>query len=308
MARRVSLDSSPASARDAWHGASRDEAQRAAHGASIDRYYDQTWLDYRFVWLSGRNLAFHFGHYGDHVRTHAQALANANRVLAQRARVRPGDRVLDAGCGVGGSAFWLAHECDAEVIGVTRVASQVVQARNLAAGQTPSHPPIFLQADYTVPPFRSRTFDVVWALESLCHAPDKAAFYREAARVLRPGGRLVLAEYMLTGEPRDGTARRMVAEWLDGWAMPNLATPGQHHEYARAAGFDALHFEDATPTVERSLRRLYRIATLTYPLALTARGLRLRSAVQHGNVIAAIRQYQALRRGYWVYGIFCAVR
>jgi cyclopropane fatty-acyl-phospholipid synthase-like methyltransferase len=308
MARTVSGGPPLASARDASRDASCDEAQRALHGASIDRYYDQTWLDYRFVWLSGRNLSFHFGHYGDHVRTHAQALANANRVLAERVGVRPDERVLDAGCGVGGSAFWLAHECHAEVIGVTRVASQVAQARNLAEGHTPRHHPIFLQADYTAPPFRAGSFDVVWALESLCHAPDKAAFYREAARVLRPGGRLVLAEYMLTGEPRGSTARRMVAEWLDGWAMPNLATPGQHREYARAAGFEALHLEDATPTVERSLRRLYRIATLTYPLALTARGLRLRSAVQHGNVIAAIRQYQALRRGYWVYGIFCAVR
>jgi cyclopropane fatty-acyl-phospholipid synthase-like methyltransferase len=308
MARTVSSGPPQASARHASHGTSPWPSRDALHGASIDRYYDQTWLDYRFVWLSGRNLAFHFGHYGEDVRTHAQALANANRVLAERAGIRRDERVLDAGCGVGGSAFWLAHECDAAVIGVTRVASQVAQAQSLAAGQTPRHRPIFLQADYTAPPFRTGTFDVVWALESLCHAPDKAAFYREAARVLRPGGRLVLAEYMLTGEPRDGTARRMVSQWLDGWAMPNLATPSQHREFARAAGFETLHFEDATPTVERSLRRLYRIATLTYPLALTARGLRLRSAVQHGNVIAAIRQYQALRRGYWVYGIFCAVR
>jgi cyclopropane fatty-acyl-phospholipid synthase-like methyltransferase len=308
MARTVSSGSPLASVPEASRAASQRRCRGELHGASIDRYYDQTWLDYRFVWLSGRNLAFHFGHYGDRVRTHAEALANANHVLAERARVRPGERVLDAGCGVGGSAFWLAHERDAAVIGVTRVASQVAQARNLAAGRTPRHRPIFLQADYTAPPFRTGTFDVVWALESLCHAPDKAAFYREAARVLRPGGRLVLAEYMLTGEPRDGPARRMVTEWLAGWAMPNLATPRQHQDYARAAGFGALHFEDATRTVERSLRRLYRIATLTYPLALTARGLRLRSAVQHGNVIAAIRQYQALRRGYWVYGIFCAVR
>jgi len=286
------------------HGAS----HAASHGESIDRYYDQTWLDYRFVWLSGRNLAFHFGHYGDRGRTHAEALVNANRVLAERAEIRPGERVLDAGCGVGGSAFWLALQRGAEVVGLTRVAGQVRQARSLAAGRDLGRPPIFLQADYTAPPFRSGTFDVVWALESLCHAADKGAFYREAARVLRPGGRLVLAEYMLTEEPQDEVARQMVREWLAGWAMPNLATPSQHREYARAAGFQAPLFEDATATVERSLRRLYRIATLTYPLALTARGLRLRSAVQHGNVIAAIRQYQALRRGHWVYGILCAVR
>ena len=278
-----------------------------SHGTSIDRYYDQTWLDYRFVWLAGRNLAFHFGHYDDTTRTHAQALVNANRVLADRAGIRPGDRVLDAGCGVGGSALWLARHRDARVVGLTRVAGQVRQAQSVASRED-VRPPVFLRGDFTAPPFRAGTFDVVWALESLCHAADKAGFYREAARVLRPGGRLVLAEYMLTGEPEDESARQMVSEWLEGWAMPNLATPAEHRAYARAAGFGASHFQDATTTVVRSLRRLYLIAALTYPLALTARGLGLRSAVQHGNVIAAIRQYQALRRGHWVYGILCAVR
>jgi cyclopropane fatty-acyl-phospholipid synthase-like methyltransferase len=291
-----------------WRGESHGASHGTSHGTSIDRYYDQTWLDYRFVWLAGRNLAFHFGHYDDTTRTHAEALINANRVLAERADIRRGERVLDAGCGVGGSALWLARERGAKVIGVTRVAGQVRQACSAAATWDVPSPPAFLRADYTAPPFRAATFDVVWALESLCHAPDKGAFYREAARVLRPGGRLVLAEYMLTGEPQGDSAQRMVAEWLEGWAMPNLATPSQHRQYAHAAGFQAAHFEDATATVERSLRRLYRIAALTYPLALTARGLRLRSAVQHGNVIAAIRQYQALRRGHWVYGILCAVR
>jgi cyclopropane fatty-acyl-phospholipid synthase-like methyltransferase len=279
-----------------------------SHGTSIDRYYDQTWLDYRFVWLAGRNLAFHFGHYDDTARTHAEALVNANRVLADRAGIRPGERVLDAGCGVGGSALWLARHRGARVVGLTRVAGQVRQAQRVAAARDDVHLPVFLQGDFTAPPFRAATFDVVWALESLCHAADKAAFYREAARVLRPGGRLVLAEYMLTGEPKGESARRIVSEWLEGWAMQNLATSAELREYACAAGFQASHFQDATATVVRSLRRLYLIAALTYPLALTARGLGLRSAVQHGNVIAAIRQYQALRRGHWVYGILCAVR
>ena len=300
MGRSVGSGYPSASKHGEWCGES--------HGASIDRYYDQTWLDYRFVWLAGRNLAFHFGHYDHTTRTHAEALVNANRVLAECAGIQPGDRVLDAGCGVGGSALWLARHRGARVVGLTRVAGQVRQARSVAAARREVHPPVFLQGDFTAPPFGAATFDVVWALESLCHAVDKPAFYREAARVLRPGGRLVLAEYMLTGQPKDEWGRQMVSEWLEGWAMPNLATPGEHREYARAAGFAASHFRDATPTVARSLRRLYLIAALTYPLALTARGLRLRSAVQHANVIAAIRQYQALRQGHWVYGILCAVR
>ena len=48
-----------------------------------------------------------------------------NRVLADRAGIRPGQRVLDAGCGVGGSSLWLAEQRGAAVVGITPVASQV---------------------------------------------------------------------------------------------------------------------------------------------------------------------------------------
>src|SRR5262245_29829055 len=202
---------------------------------SIVAYYDETWLDYRLLWLNGRNLSVHFGYADVTTRGHADALLNMNRVLADRAAIWPGERVLDAGCGVGGSSFWLAQERGAEVVGITPVASQVRRARRFAQPRdllTDHRPPTnhyrpttteatgntqdgsrfsvpgsrfgharFEQADYTATPFADATFDVVWSLESLCHAPGKDAFYREAARLLRPGGRLVVAEYVRAARP-----------------------------------------------------------------------------------------------------------
>ena len=66
--------------------------------------------------------------------------------------------------------------------------------------------------------------------------------------------------------------------------------------------------EDFTTRARPSLRRLYRIARYTYPLAWTARRLGMRSAVQHGNVIGAVRQYQTLRNGCWIYGVLGATK
>ena len=86
---------------------------------AIVGYYDQTWLDYRILWLNKDNLAVHFGYTDDSTRSHTDALKNMNRVLADRVRIQPGERVLDAGCGVGGSSLWLATERGAEVVGVT---------------------------------------------------------------------------------------------------------------------------------------------------------------------------------------------
>ena len=296
-------DLSPRRQRSARHAAGANEPRRR-----IEAYYDQTWKDYRFLWLNRRNLAFHFGYHDATTRGHAAALLNTNRTLAARAAIQPGYRVLDAGCGVGGSGLWLARHCGAEVVGVTLVRSQVAQACRLAAAQGLAEHALFVQADYTCTPFAPASFDAVWALESLCHAPDKAAFYREAARLLRPGGRVVVAEYMRAARPLPQAGEPMVREWLDGWAIPDLDTPDEHVQHATAAGLVQVTIENFTPRARPSLRRLYRIAVATYPFALTARLLRIRSATQHGNVIAAVRQYQALQQGFWLYGVLSATK
>jgi len=274
----------------------------------IEAYYDQTWRDYRFLWLNRQNLAFHFGYHDAGTRSHAAALLNTNRTLAARAAIQAGHRVLDAGCGVGGSGLWLARHCEAEVVGVTLVRSQVLQACHLAATQGLAHRAVFVQADYTRTPFPNASFDAVWALESLCHAADKASFYREAARLLRPGGHLVVAEYMRASRQLPAPAERMVREWLDGWAIPDLDTPDEHVAHATAAGLTTVALENFTARARPSLRRLYRIAVASYPFALTARMLRMRSATQHGNVVAALRQFQALERGLWSYGVLSATK
>src|SRR4051794_6276428 len=102
---------------------------------AVIAYYDQTWLDYRLLWLNRRTLSVHFGYSDATTRGHADELLNMNRVLADRAGIQPGVRVLDAGCGVGGSSIWLAEARGACVVGITPVASQVARARGFATAR-----------------------------------------------------------------------------------------------------------------------------------------------------------------------------
>ena len=275
---------------------------------AIVGYYDETWLVYRVLWLNPDNLAVHFGYTDANTRSHTDALKNMNRVLADRVQIKPGARVLDAGCGVGGSSLWLAKERGADVVGITLAARQVEQARSYAARRGLANRVHFEVADFTATPFPEASFDVVWAVESLCHAPHKAAFYQEAARVLRPGGRVVVADFVRAGRPLDPTGERLLHEWLTGWAVPDIDTPAEHTEHLAAAGFVETRLDDVTVHTRPSLRRLYRMAYWTYPLALYGYVKGVRSAVQHGNVIASIRQYQALRHGAWFYSILSATK
>jgi tocopherol O-methyltransferase len=275
---------------------------------AIVNYYDETWIDYRALWLNRDNLAVHFGYTDDSTRGHTDALKNMNRVLAERVQIQPGERVLDAGCGVGGSSLWLAAERGAEVIGITLAARQVTMARHYAAQRGLAERASFEQADFTATPFPDASFDIVWAVESLCHAPDKAAFYREAARLLRPGGRVVVADFVRAARPVDPVGEKLLHEWLEGWAVPDIDTPGEHLGHLAAAGFTEPRLDDVTVHTRPSLRRLYRMAYWTYPLAVFGRVTGIRSEVQHGNVIASIRQYQALRHDAWFYSILSATK
>jgi tocopherol O-methyltransferase len=275
---------------------------------AIVGYYDETWLDYRVLWLNPDNLAVHFGYTDDSTRGHTDALKNMNRVLAERVKIQPGERVLDAGCGIGGSSLWLAAERSADVVGITLAAKQVEMARGYAARRGLSDQVHFEQADFTATPFPDASFDIVWAVESLCHAPRKAAFYREAARLLRPGGRVVVADFVRAARPLDRTGEWLLHEWLAGWAVPDIDTPDEHLLHLAQAGFANTQLDDVTAHTRPSLRRLYRMAYWTYPLALLGRVTGIRSAVQHGNVIASIRQYQALQHGAWFYSILSATK
>ncbi len=82
-----------------------------------------------------------------------------NRALADRIGMRPGQRVLDAGCGVGGSALWLAREGGVEVVGVTLVASQVERARRFAAEVGMAERVTFALDDYASRSFPAGAFD-----------------------------------------------------------------------------------------------------------------------------------------------------
>ncbi|HEY2766495.1 MAG TPA: methyltransferase domain-containing protein [Pseudonocardiaceae bacterium] len=290
----------------------RNEASDREPGGPVDQaiidYYDETWGDYKLLWLNPDNLAVHFGYADETTGGHTDALKNMNRVLARRASIQPGDRVLDAGCGVGGSTLWLARERDADVVGITPVASQVMRARRYAAARGMADRVRFEQADYAATSFPDASFDVVWTLEALCHAPSKAAFYREAARLLRPGGRLIVAEYVRADRPVGPVGERLLHEWLDGWAIPDIDSPAEHLAHLAAAGFTDARIDDVTAHTRPSLRRLYRMAYYTFPLAVTARLLRIRTAVQHKNVVGSVRQYQALRRNAWFYSIISATK
>lgn len=168
------------------------------HG-DIATFYDRT----SGLWEEQWGVHMHHGFYGpsgDQPKNHQQAQVDLIEELLRFAGVQSSRRVLDVGCGIGGSTLYLAKRFGAAAQGVTLSPVQVERAerRAAAAGLRDVR---FQIGDAMRLPFAEGSFDLVWSLEVGEHIADRRRFLAECARVLEPGGRLVVVAWCHRPEP-----------------------------------------------------------------------------------------------------------
>lgn len=271
-------------------------------------YYNQCYIDYQIAWRVNKTHSIHYGFYDREHKDHDSAVANMNRVMAQTAQIAAEDRVLDAGCGVGGSTVWIARNVGAHVVGINLSARQLEIANQLAATNGVNALTQFLVQNYNETKFPDNSFDVVWGLESICYAESKEKFLAEAHRVLRPGGRVVVADGFLNREDLSKGEKLHLDAWLEGWAVPNLASVGGFRRCLESVNFRNVEFTDITENVLPSSKKMFKSSILLYPLGKFFEWRGARTKMQAKNLSAAYHQYLALKQGSWLYGIFNAVK
>ncbi|MEU2689215.1 methyltransferase domain-containing protein [Streptomyces hygroscopicus] len=166
---------------------------------TVSDYYSSLGPLLRMAWDDN----FHFGYWDGPSDTSSvqEATDRFTDLLIERLRVGPGDRVLDAGCGIGKPAMRVATATGADVLGITISELQVTQATESARLGRLSDRVAFQYADAMAMPFDDASFDAVLAFESINHM-DRPTALREMARVLVSGGRLVLTDVT---PPSDGS-------------------------------------------------------------------------------------------------------
>jgi tocopherol O-methyltransferase len=274
----------------------------------IVQYYDTCESDYRLLWDLDHSHAMHAGYWDEHTHSLRDALRRENEVLAEKAEIAESDRVLDAGCGVGGSSIYLAQKYGCEVFGITLSERQVETARKKAEDSLVYPQPIFEVMDYTKTRFPDHFFDVVWGLESICHVSDKTLFIKEAARLLKKGGRLIIADGFATKPEYQGKDAKEMDRWLKGWGVESLDMVGTFKKGLQQAGFSNISFEDITPHVMPSSKRLFWYSLPAIGLSKLGELFGLRTSIQTENLYGAHCQYLTLKRGLWQYGIFLATK
>jgi tocopherol O-methyltransferase len=206
---------------------------------------------------------------------------------------------------VGGSSIFLARELGLDCVGITLMENQARLARGFAARGAASGRARFAVNDFHMPAFKPGSFDAVWALESFDHAVDKRAWVASMFAVLRPGGRLVIADGFRTGTPENRAQAAAYDAFLAGWAVPHLCTPREMEDWAREAGFAVEHAEDISADVMPHARAIFRFGLLFIPLRWALARLGLTSREKLGNAYATYHQYLTFRRGLWEYRAYC---
>jgi tocopherol O-methyltransferase len=214
-------------------------------------YYAESTDLYLRNW-SGAAYAIHLGLDDGSCATRDDALMASNAYLAERSAVGAATRVLDAGCGVGGSTIWLALHRGADVVGITIAPEQVPIATEAARAAGVSERTKFREMDFAATTFAHGSFDVVWNIESMCHAFDKPAYLRHVYELLAPGGRFACLDMFGKGPPDAPSIRSM----CDNWSLPSLPSVGEICDALGSAGFVGIETEDLTGRVNRPIQAL----------------------------------------------------
>ncbi|MEU2563035.1 methyltransferase domain-containing protein [Streptomyces longispororuber] len=216
----------------AYEALARDPGERGRCYTSLVRdYYGFATELYRAVWGESHHFPpFRGG------ESRAEAMAAAERAIADRGGFRSGMAVLDVGSGVGGPAVTIAGHSGAHVTGLELVRERLEFARAHAAAQGMSHLTDFRSGDAMHLPFDDASFDAVYSIQAICHTPDAARVHAEVARVLSPGGVYLGSDWFQAAGLTPGQQARLVEPVCQGLALPALRTPQDLRRNLAAAG------------------------------------------------------------------------
>ncbi|MFT5573388.1 MAG: ubiquinone/menaquinone biosynthesis C-methylase UbiE [Cryomorphaceae bacterium] len=214
----------------------------------IDEYYRRCIP----IYLDFLGVHWHTGFYLDD-NTSVSGLDQVRMIdhLAQLAKIKPRDRVLDVGCGIGATACHLRASIGCEVIGLTPVRAQKQMADYYAQSQNLSIQIDIGHAEQL--PYPDNSFDVLSFFESACHFEDRALFFKEAHRVLKPGGRIVGEDWLAGQDIQAPHDNQLVNDVCKTWAIPMLGKAIEYQRLIIDSGFIDVDVSDM-----RSLMALHK--------------------------------------------------
>jgi tocopherol O-methyltransferase len=266
---------------------SNDKSKIVEHYEIVSQYYKSLWGDH-----------IHHGYWvhGNETKEQAQELLIEH--LAGLAGIKPGSRLLDIGCGFGGSSLFLARTMGVSAVGITISPVQVRMANEAAAQQgLDAH---FNLMDAEEPHF-DECFDVLWSVESISHYHNRSRFFGRALPYLKAGGTFALTDWFKRPGLSDRETRRFIRP-IERSMFVELDTMNDYQNYLEASSCQIVHREILNEHCARSW---------DVGLDIIKEKAFWKVAMLHGpDFVKNLRGFQAMRDGFasgsFVYGLFVA--
>jgi tocopherol O-methyltransferase len=260
----------------------------------IIEYYDLASPYYHSMW--GDHI--HHGYWirGDESKETAQIQLIEH--LARLANIKTGLRILDIGCGFGGSSLYLTKNYGASTTGITISPVQVQMAREAAAKTNLDASFLLMDAEdmrFVQP------FDLLWSVESISHYHDPRKFFASAVKFLKPGGCFALTDWFRK-ENISAPDKKKFIEPIEEGMMVELRGMDEYHDFLVSSGLQVVHRQDLTANCAKSWDIGLDIITDKAFWSMAAK---------HGaELISSLKAFHAMRAGFasgnFVYGLFVA--
>ncbi|KAJ3336125.1 Delta(24)-sterol C-methyltransferase [Gonapodya sp. JEL0774] len=204
-------------------------------------YYDLVTDLYEYGW----GQSFHFGRMfrGD---SFAHNIARHECYLALHSGLKPGMKVLDVGCGVGGPMREIAKFTGASIVGLNNNAYQVQRCGYYGKKYGLEKITSAVKGNFLDMPFEANTFDSAYSVEATCHAPRLQDVYGEIFRVLKPGQLYTAYEWCTTDDYDETNAehKRIVRAIEEGDSLAHMYRTWECIQALKDVGFEVEAYED----------------------------------------------------------------
>ena len=266
--------------------------------ASVASHYDELDPIYRQIW--GEHV--HHGLWSSGHETPEEAVEALSDAVGDRLAITPGMKLVDIGCGYGATARRFAEKRGADVLGLSVSAAQVEHAASLARDHVR-----IVHRDWLHNELDAASFDGAYSIESSEHMVDKPLFFREAQRVLKPGGKLVVCAWLAETGASAWKIDHLLEPICREGRLPSMGTREDYEAMAKDAGFVVARYDDVSFQVARTwtlcLQRFAKklVTDPTYVRLITSSSTKNRIfALSLPRLIAAYRT-GAMRYGIFVF-------
>jgi tocopherol O-methyltransferase len=275
--------------------------------SNVEEYYNRNQIFYTLFYSMGTG-GIHYGFWDEKTRHISDAIKNTNVFVAKQLELNRGDRVLDAGCGVGSTSIFLAQKYGVEVVGISLSQRQINVAIKKAQKLGLQNRITFLQQDYTKTNFRDESFTKILGLESVCYAENKSDFLTESFRLLKRKGKIVIADGFLIKTDFIAREKEVYEAWLNGWALPNISLRDSFHADLKKAGFVNIRYYDKFQEIRKTRNIIHRTGIVGFPFIWSLYKLRILKKIMYDHTVACILQKSVFADvgNLGTYGVFVA--